>query len=77
MSNLPYIPFTALALVPLEGEAPAEPVTGRARFSCNTRDGGDRRKGEDRREQVRFQSERRQQRDRRPAARKPWEQGTL
>ena len=73
--KLPDIPFDQLALEPLEGEAPAAPITGRAKFSANTRDGGDRRKGEDRREKVRFQADRRVTVDRRPKRAKAWEKG--
>ena len=74
-NGLPDIPFTALALEPLEGEAPAGPVTGRAKFTANTRDGKDRRQGEDRRQKVRFQADRRKG-DRRPAKRN-WEYSSL
>jgi hypothetical protein len=73
--KLPDIPFDQLALEPLEGEAPAAPITGRATFSANTRDGGDRRKGEDRREKVRFQADRRANQDRRPKRKTAWEKG--
>lgn len=74
-TRLPDIPFDQLALEPLEGEVPAAPVTGKAKFSCNTRDGGDRRKGEDRREKVRFQADRRVTEDRRPKRKTAWEKG--
>ena len=73
--KLPDIPFDQLALEPLEGEVPAAPITGRAKFSANTRDGGDRRKGDDRREKVRFQADRRGNVDRRPKRAKAWEKG--
>ncbi|WP_146907078.1 hypothetical protein [Arenimonas daejeonensis] len=68
-TRLPDIPFDQLALEPLEGEAPPAPVTGRARFSANTRDGNDRRHHEDRREKLRYQADRRTKEDRRPARR--------
>lgn len=74
-TRLPDIPFDQLALEPLEGEVPPAPITGRAKFSANTRDGGDRRKGEDRREKVRFQADRRVTADRRPRRRTAWEKG--
>ena len=74
-TRLPDIPFDQLALEPLEGETPAAPITGRAKFSANTRDGGDRRKGEDRREKVRFQADRRGNADRRPKRKTAWEKG--
>lgn len=73
--KLPDIPFDQLALEPLEGEAPAAPLTGRARFSPNTRDGKDRRQGEDRRNTVRYAKDRRQAPDRRPAKVRSWERG--
>ena len=73
--KLPDIPFDQLALEPLDGEAPAAPLTGRARFSPNTRDGKDRRQGEDRRGKVRYQADRRQTTDRRPAKVRAWDKG--
>lgn len=73
--KLPDIPFDQLALEPLEGEVPPAPVTGRAKFSANTRDGGDRRQGDDRREKVRYQGDRRSSADRRPPKRKAWDKG--
>jgi hypothetical protein len=73
--KLPDIPFDQLALEPLEGESPPAPTTGRARFTANTRDGGDRRKGEERREKVRYQGDRRKTTDRRPARVKAWDKG--
>ncbi len=78
MSNvkLPYIPFDQLALEPLEGETPAAPTTGRAKFSANTRDGKDRRQGEERRDKVRYQKDRREKTDRRPAKVRAWDKGT-
>lgn len=72
--KLPDIPFDQLALEPLESEAPPAPITGRAKFSANTRDGGDRRKGADRRQQVRYDGERRVT-DRRPASKRDWNKG--
>lgn len=73
--KLPDIPFDQLALEPLEGETPSAPVTGRAKFSANTRDGKDRRQGEDRRAAVRFEKDRRQTPDRRPRQAKAWDKG--
>lgn len=73
-TKLPDIPFDQLALEPLVGEAPPAPITGRARFTPNTRDGGDRRKGEDRRQKLRYDGERRVTDDRRPAKR-DWSKG--
>jgi len=73
--KLPDIPFDQLALEPLEGEVPPAPITGRARFTANTRDGGDRRKGEDRREKIRYQGERRTKADRRPVRARAWDKG--
>lgn len=73
-NGLPDIPFTSLALEPIEGESTA-PKTGRARFNPNTRDGSDRRNGVDRREKVRYQGERRKG-DRRPAKR-GWDYSSL
>jgi hypothetical protein len=65
-----------LALEPIEGEAPAPaalaPVQGKAKFQVNTRDVSDRRTHTERREEIRFQDDRRKK-DRRP--RKSWESG--
>jgi hypothetical protein len=72
--KLPDIPFDQLALEPLEGEAPAAPLTGRAKFSANTRDGKDRRQGGDRRGKLRFEKDRRQT-DRRPTKARAWDKG--
>lgn len=69
-SRLPDIPFDQLALEPLEGEAPPPgPITGKSSFSANTRNGGDRRQHEDRREKVRYVADRRSTDDRRPKKR--------
>lgn len=62
-----------LALEPLDGEQASSPITGPAKFHPNTRDGGDRRCGRERREGIRLQPDRRKQRDRRP--RRTWENG--
>lgn len=67
--KLPDIPFDQLALEPLEGDLPAGPITGKAKFTANTRDGGDRRQTDDRREKLRYQADRRAKEDRRPAKR--------
>ena len=74
-TRLPDIPFEKLALEPLEGELPPGPVTGRASFTANTRDGKDRRTEEDRREKVRYQADRRENQDRRPKSRVAWAKG--
>jgi hypothetical protein len=74
--KLPNIPFSALALEPLPGEEPEAPITGKAKFTCNTRSGKDRRGGDDRREKVRFKNDRRQG-PRRPEAKKPWENSSI
>ena len=71
-SNLPDIPFSALSLEPLPGEVPEGPVTGKAKFSANTRSGKERRQGADRRDRVRFQEDRRKA-NRRPGAKKPFD----
>lgn len=65
---LPDIPFDKLALEPIEGEATG-PITGRARFSCNTREKYDRRQQEERRQKFRMQPQRRLDVDRRPPKR--------
>jgi hypothetical protein len=69
-------PAGGLSLEPMEGESPAggaqAPATGKAKFQVNTRDGKDRRAHGERREEVRFQDDRRKK-DRRP--RKTWEPG--
>ena len=62
-----------LALVPLEGETPVGPVTGKAKFTANTREGRDRRATGERREQLRMTEDRRAGKDRRP--RTGWERG--
>ena len=67
----PLIPDLPLSLVPIEGDVPAS--TGRAVFHPNTRDAGDRRNGNDRRQMLRLQRARRAATDRRP--RRTWENG--
>lgn len=65
-----------LELEPLESEknsaAPAN-AAGAATFHANTRCGRERRKRSDRREMIRFEDDRRAQKDRRP--RRTWENG--
>jgi len=74
-TKLPDIPFSALSLEPLPGESDA-PITGKAKFTCNTRSGKDRRQGEDRRREVRMKEDRRKG-PRRPEAKKPWENSSI
>jgi hypothetical protein len=72
--DLRDIRLDGAGLEPLGGEPTAEaPLTGKARFSPNTRTADDRRKGATRREAVRFQDDRRAGTERRP--RKGWEKG--
>ena len=73
-ADLPPLSFDQLALEP-EGEAvrPA-PASGRARFQIDLRGGKERRILPDRRQELRFSSDRRSGQDRRP--RRGWEPGS-
>ncbi len=72
-SDLKDISLNGVGLEPLDGEA-ARPIEGKAKFTPNTRDKkGDRREVEDRRKELRFQENRRANKDRRPV--KTWENG--
>jgi hypothetical protein len=68
------IRFDELSLEPLDTKPSIEaPLKGKASFTANTRAKTGRRKGGERREQVRFQDDRRSGDDRRPE--KDWEKG--
>lgn len=71
-SDLKDISLNGVGLEPIDGVT--APVEGKAKFSANTRDKkGDRRETEDRRKELRFQENRRANKDRRPV--KTWEKG--
>ena len=76
-TDLRDIRLDGAALEPLGDEEPTveAPRTGKAKFSANTRNAGDRRKGATRREAVRLQGDRREGADRRP--RKGWDKGKI
>lgn len=71
-TKLPDIPFSALSLEPLPGEAPEAPITGKANFTANTRSGKDRRQGVERRDRVRYSADRRKA-NRRPTKKNPFD----
>lgn len=72
-SDLKDISLNGVGLEPIGGEA-VLPIEGKSRFTANTRDKkGDRRETEDRRAELRFQENRRANKDRRPV--KTWEKG--
>lgn len=74
-AKLPDIPFDQLALEPGPGEAPvASAPSGRARFTVDSRNGRERRILPDRRQELRFEADRRCGKDRRPA--RTWEPGS-
>ena len=60
-----------LSLEPIAPNAAAPSSRGKAVFKIDTRGGGDRRKGVDRRQTVRFEKDRRQV-DRRAKGSDPW-----
>lgn len=71
-SDLKDISLNGVGLEPLDG--PVLPIEGKSKFTANTRDKkGDRREVEDRRRELRFQENRRANKDRRPV--KTWEKG--
>jgi len=73
MSDLKDISLNGVGLEPLDGEV-VKPIEGKSKFTANTRDKkGDRREVEDRRKELRFQENRRANKDRRPV--KTWENG--
>ena len=59
------ISFADLALEPLEGEQTAGKPTGKAKFQVDSRSYTERRRVEDRRNEIRFQADRRGGVDRR------------
>lgn len=63
-----------LALEPQDGAEAAPAAKERAKFPIETRSGGDRRSGEDRRQSIRFEADRRKG-DRR-AGRAAWGKGS-
>lgn len=74
MPDLKYISLSNASLEPIDGPAVQAVTTGPSKFTANTRDKtGDRRKVEDRRSELRFQENRRSNKDRRPV--KTWEKG--
>ena len=73
-ADLPHVPFDQLALEPEGLEATPAPATGRARFQFDQRSGKARRILPDRRQELRFSSDRRSGQDRRP--RRSWEPGS-
>lgn len=62
-----------LNLEPIAPTAVAPSSRGKAVFKIDTRGGGDRRKGTDRRQSIRFEQDRRQA-DRRGKSNDPWSQ---
>jgi hypothetical protein len=71
-SDLKDISLSGVGLEPVEGDAMQSPK-GPAKFTANTRDKVERRQKEDRRTELRFQDNRRANKDRRPV--KTWEKG--
>ncbi|WP_256674136.1 MULTISPECIES: hypothetical protein [Pseudomonas] len=63
-----------LALEPLAEQVEEGVSKGRAKFQIDTRGGGERRKVQDRRADIRFQEERRSNKDRRVGS-NPWAPG--
>ena len=63
-----------LALEPLAEQISEVVNKGRAKFQIDTRGGGERRKVQDRRADIRFQEERRSNKDRRVGS-NPWAPG--
>lgn len=63
-----------LSLEPQETAAAAPTTKGPAQFKIDTRSGGDRRSGEDRRQSIRFEADRRQ--GSRRAKGSAWENGS-
>ena len=71
----PEISLEDLALEPLAEQAAEATVhKGRAKFQIDTRGGGERRKVQNRRAGIRFQEERRSNKDRRVGS-NPWAPG--
>ncbi|MDA7088288.1 hypothetical protein PH586_18035 [Pseudomonas sp. SA3-5] len=63
-----------LALEPLAEQVGEEVSKGRAKYQIDTRGGGERRKMQERRADIRFQEERRSNKDRRVGS-NPWAPG--
>ena len=72
--DLRDIRLTDATLEPLDDKPSVEaPLPGKAKFTANTRGAGERRKSTERREEIRFQDDRRAGKDRRP--KKGWDKG--
>jgi hypothetical protein len=71
--DLKHISLSGVGLEPVEGEAADASKTGPAKFCANTRGKAERRETEDRRTEIRFEDNRRKNKDRRPI--KSWEKG--
>lgn len=69
----PEISLEVLALEPI-AEPAVETAKGRAKFQIDTRGGGERRKNQDRRANIRFQDDRRSGTSRRVGS-NPWAPG--